>query len=243
MCSYFRTTQIYVDKEQKGKEWGFILGLTLQINHSVRKLLKLLKKEKKETFFSTVEMSSFFAKSVLCGPAFDTCVSSLVGWSGQSKPSVKRQPSASRGDQVLAQRPESSGNFYARWECTAVMSVLLWTFYWLCTRVRQTVWHCKDYFPLQTCIKFSLYMQHTKLCSTLLLKVACGGERPLLSASGATVTVKWSPSFVTSRTLLLEWLPRACVQTGLGHPVVHWHHYTPRPLQSKHGRYEWPGRL
>lgn len=55
--------------------------------------------------------------------------------------------------------------------------------------------------------------------------------------------MKWSSSFVvTARTLLLEWLPRACVQTRLGHPVVHWHHYTPRPLQSKHGRYEWPGR-
>lgn len=46
---------------------------------------------------------------------------------------------------------------------------------------------------------------------------------------------------VASRTLFIEWLPCACVQTRLGHPVVHWHHHTPRPLQSKHGRYEWPG--
>lgn len=46
---------------------------------------------------------------------------------------------------------------------------------------------------------------------------------------------------VASRSLFIEWLPRACVQTRLSHPVVHGYHYTPRPLQSKHGRYEWPG--
>lgn len=45
LCSYFRTKQIYVANEQKGKDWRFILGLTQQINHSVRRfeVLKLLR--------------------------------------------------------------------------------------------------------------------------------------------------------------------------------------------------------
>lgn len=38
----------------------------------------------------------------------------LSGWGGQSEPSVKRQPSASWGSKELAQRSESTRNFYAR---------------------------------------------------------------------------------------------------------------------------------
>lgn len=49
--------------------------------------------------------------------------------------------------------------------------------------------------------------------------------------------------YFPSRSIFLEWIPGSCVQTRLSHPVVHRNYNTPRPLQSKHGCYEWPGTL
>lgn len=186
------------------------------------------KKSKNEKFYALWKCLHYWPNVSFCGPAFDDCISSFVGWSGQSKPSIKRQPSASRRSQVLAQRPESSGNFYARWESAGLVIVSAALVILLILRhVSRIISHCR--------CGSNLLSRCNAWSSVLFL--SC-----FFRASGAIATVKWSSSFVTTRTLLLEWLPCACVQTRLGHPVVHWHHYTPRPLQSKHGRYEWPGR-